>query len=420
MVGILADIRVLDMSRILAGPWAGQVLADFGAEVIKVEQIHGGDDTRSLGPPFAELSPSEQARGVEQGDAAYYLALNRGKSSLAINFKTAEGQRLIKQLIAQSDILIENYKFGDLAKYGLDYASLAKDFPDLIYCSITGFGQTGPYAERAGYDLMIQGLGGFMSITGVPDGQEGAGPMKAGVAIVDVQTGLYAAIAILAALLHRNSCRSQGKPGGQQIDLSLLDVQVATLANRALDYLVDGKVPKRMGNGHPSIVPYRVFATKDGHCILAIANDIQFGKFCKAVGRDDLATNPEFSTNPARVIHRNRLEAILAEIFVARSTAHWIDLLTPLAVPVGPINRIDQVFADPQVKARELEIQLRRGTADSPLYPGVRSPIRMSASPVTATKAPPALGEDTDHILGTHLGLTTEAIAQLRRDGIVA
>ena len=244
--------------------------------------------------------------------------------------------------------------------------------------------------------------------------------MKAGVAIVDVQTGLYAAIAILAALLHRNKCRSLGKPGGQQIDLSLLDVQVATLANRALDFLVDGKVPKRMGNGHPSIVPYRVFATANGHCILAVANDLQFHKFCKAVGRDDLATTAEYETNPARVINRNHLEQILEGIFLTRTTEAWIELLTPLAVPVGPINSIEQVFADPQVKSRQLAIGLKRGADDSPLYPGVRSPIRMSVSPVTATKAPPGLGEDTDHILGSHLGLSKEEIERLREQGIVA
>ncbi|MCX8501447.1 MAG: CaiB/BaiF CoA-transferase family protein [Alphaproteobacteria bacterium] len=417
---ILSTIRVLDMSRVLAGPWAGQILADFGAEVIKVEQINGGDDTRSLGPPFAPLSRFEQERGDSRGDAAYFLSANRGKSSVAVNFKTSEGVKIVKQLIAQSDIVIENFKFGGLAHYGLDYATLAAEFPDLIYCSITGFGQTGPYAARAGYDLMIQAMGGFMSITGEPDGSAGGGPMKAGVAIADVQTGLYAAIAILAALYHRENCRKQGLPGGQQLDLSLLDVQVATLANRALDYLVDGKVPQRMGNGHPSIVPYRVFATRDGHCILAIANDLQFQKFCAAIGRADWSKMERFATNPARVIHRVELESLLEPIFAAQTIDYWLELLNPLAVPVGAINRIDTVFADPQVKARGLEVHLPRTGADFPLYPGVRNPIRMSGVEVTATRAPPALGEDTDRILSETLGYSPSEIAALRKASIVA
>jgi crotonobetainyl-CoA:carnitine CoA-transferase CaiB-like acyl-CoA transferase len=406
MPGPLAHIHVLDLSRVLAGPWATQLLADLGAEVIKIERPGEGDDTRGWGPPFitnADGSP---------GDAAYFISTNRGKKSVAIDMASAEGQELIRDLARTSDIVIENFKVGGLKKYRLDYESLKPLNPRLIYCSITGFGQTGPYAHRAGYDFMIQGMGGIMSITGVPEGEPGAGPMKAGVAYADLFTGLYAAIAILAALYHRERTGE-----GQSIDLALLDTQVSVLGNQALYYLVSGTAPPRMGNAHPNIVPYQTFATQDGHIIIAVGNDRQFREYCRIIGVPDLAGDPRFATNRDRVVNRAALIPLLAEPMKARTTVEWVLALEDAAVPCGPINDIPQVFADPQVLARGLKISLDR--ADGVATPGVANPIRYSATPVSYSRPAPPLGDSTNEILSALLSLTPDKIDELKRKGVV-
>ena len=341
MAGPLAHICVLDLSRILAGPWASMTLADLGAEVIKVEQPGQGDDTRTWGPPFAD------AGGGQRGDAAYFLCVNRGKKSVTIDFTRPEGQQLIQSLARRSDVVIENFKVGGLAKYGLDYPSLHRINPRLVYCSITGFGQTGPCRHRAGYDFMIQGMSGLMSITGLPDGAPGGMPMKVGVAVFDVLCGLYAAIGVLAALAHRDRT---GR--GQHIDLALLDVQVAALANQALNYLVSGRPPGRLGNAHPNIVPYEVFQAADGHFILAVGNDGQFRRFCEVAGRPDLSVDLRFATNPARVENRAVLVPLLADVIAVRRRADWLTALEAAGVPCGPINTLDQVFDDSQLGGR--------------------------------------------------------------------
>jgi crotonobetainyl-CoA:carnitine CoA-transferase CaiB-like acyl-CoA transferase len=401
MPGPLHNIRVLDLTRVLAGPWATQILADFGAEVIKVEKPGEGDDTRAWGPPF--ITNPDGSRG----DAAYYLSANRGKHSVAIDMATPQGQALLRGLAAKSDIVMENFKVGGLKKYGLDYESLKAVNPRLIYCSITGFGQSGPYAQRAGYDFMIQGMGGIMSITGQPDGTPGAEPVKAGVAFADVFTGLYATIGVLAALYHRDQTGE-----GQYLDLALLDTQVAVLANQALNFLVGGKAPKRLGNAHPNIVPYQTFATEDGFIIIAVGNERQFREYTKIAGVPELAGDPRFGTNRDRVENREALIALLSPPMRQRKTAEWIAALEAAAVPCGPINSIDQVFADPQVKARGLSVMLSR--ADGTPTPGVANPVKFSGTPVEYAKAAPRLGDATEDVLGRILGLTPEDIAKLR------
>lgn len=407
MAGALSHIQVLDLSRILAGPWASQLLADLGADVIKIEKPGSGDDTRSWGPPFLH-----DADGKATDIAAYYLTANRNKRSVTIDITRPEGQALVRELVVQSDVLIENFKQGGLQRYGLDYASLRELNPRLVYCSITGFGQTGPYAPRAGYDFLIQGLGGLMSLTGRPEGEAGAGPMKVGVALTDVLTGLYAANAIQAALLARAQTGQ-----GQYIDLALLDVQVACLANQAMNYLTSGQSPQRLGNAHPNIVPYQDFPTRDGYMILAIGNDGQFNRFCEAAGAPELATDPRFSSNSARVMNRQILIPLLNALTVQRDTQDWITTLEALAVPCGPINTLEQVFADPQVQARGLQLAI-----DHPLLgavPGVANPIQLSATPVSYRSAPPMLGEHTEQVLSERLGFSAEALENLRRSGVI-
>ena len=407
MSGALSHIRVLDLSRVLAGPWAGQILADLGAEVIKVERPGTGDDTRHWGPPYIK-----DAEGNDSREAAYFQCANRNKQSLTLDFTQAEGQRLVRELAAQCDVLLENFKVGGLAAYGLDYETLKAVNPRLIYCSITGFGQNGPYAKRAGYDFMIQGLGGLMSLTGKPDGEEGAGPMKVGVALTDILTGLYATVGVLAAL---NAREQTGQ--GQCIDVALLDVQVACLANQAMNYLATGAAPKRLGNAHPNIVPYQDFPSADGDFILAVGNDGQFRKFCEVAGLPALADDPRFSTNKARVAHRAELIPLLRQATVFKTTAEWVTLLEEAGVPCGPINDLAQVFADPQVQARGLRLDLANGLGST--TPQVASPLRLSATPVDYRLAPPLLGEHSDAILQRLLGLDAAQIASLRAAGVV-
>jgi len=403
----LEGVRVVELARVLAGPWAGQTLADLGAEVIKVERPGTGDDTRAWGPPFAS-----DAQGANlAGQSAYFLSTNRGKRSLTLDFARPEGAALAGRLIDSADVVIENFKVGALARYGLDYEILATRNPRLVYCSITGFGQDGPDAARAGYDFVIQAMAGLMSVTGAPDGAPGAEPMKVGVALADVLTGLYATIGILAAL---PAARATGK--GRHLDLALFDVQVAALANQALNYLVSGKAPGRLGNAHPNIVPYQAFAAADGHIVIAVGNDGQFAKLCALLGRSELAANPRYATNPARVVNRAELIPQLAAILAARPSRHWLDGLAAAGVPAGPINSIAAVFAEPQAVARGLRLALPQ--PDGTAVPGVASPLREAGKGPRTGTAPPRLGQDTDAILG-ELGLDTAEIARLRADGVV-
>jgi crotonobetainyl-CoA:carnitine CoA-transferase CaiB-like acyl-CoA transferase len=411
MAGALSHLRVLDLSRVLAGPWASQMLGDLGAEVIKIERPGSGDDTRGWGPPYLK-----DAEGNDTDVAAYFLCANRNKQSVAIDITKPEGQRLIRELACRSDVLIENFKVGGLKQYGLDYESLRTINPRLVYCSITGFGQTGPYANRAGYDFLIQGLGGLMSLTGRPDGEPGAGPTKVGVALTDVMTGLYAATAILAALAYRDRS-GEGQHIGQHIDLALLDVQVACLANQALSYCASDVAPRRLGNAHPSIVPYEDFPTADGYMILAIGNDAQFARFCDEAERPELARDARFATNADRVNNRKELIPLLRQITVMRTTSAWIAALEAKAVPCGPINDLAGVFTDPQVVARGLQTTLRHPRLGE--VPQVASPLRFSASPVSYRHAPPMLGEHTDAVLRDTLGLHADQIAALRAAGVV-
>jgi len=406
MQGPLAGCRVLDLSRVLAGPWCSQNLADLGAEVIKVERPGAGDDTRRWGPPFAG-----DAQGRPTRESAYFLSTNRGKQSVTLDIATEEGQAIAREIALKSDILIENYKVGGLAKYGLDYASLSVPCPRLIYCSITGFGQTGPYRDRAGYDFLMQGMGGLMSITGEPDAVPGGGPVKAGVAVTDLMTGQYATIAVLAALQARHAT---GR--GQHIDLALFDVQVAYLSNQAMHYLVSGEVPPRIGNGHPSIVPYQTFRANDGSIIIATGNDGQYRRLCEVIGRPDLATDARFLANADRVRNRTDLATLLAAPIAQQSMDHWIAAFEVAGVPCGPINTMDRVFADPQAKARELSFNLPHPTAGE--VPTIASPMRFSETPVEHRR-PPLLGEHTDAILGGLLGRSAQDIESLRRDGII-
>ena len=388
----LSGLRVLDLSRVLAGPWAGQMLADLGADVVKIERPGSGDDTRAWGPPYLR-----DADGRDTSEAAYFLCANRNKRSLAIDLTTAEGQVRVRELVASADVLIENFKVGGLAGYGLDYASLSVLNPRLIYCSITGFGQDGPYAQRAGYDFMIQALGGMMSVTGRAEGEPGAGPVKVGVAVTDILTGLYASNAILAAVVERERSGL-----GQHIDLSLLDVQVACLANQSLNYLTTGTPPKRMGNAHPNIVPYQDFPSADGDFILTVGNDSQFRRFCSVAGHPEWAEDPRFATNAQRVAHRDLLIPLIRQVTVFRTTDQWMADLEQAGVPCGPINDLAQVFADPQVLARGLKVRMAHplsGEVDL-----VANPIRLSRTPVEYRLAPPLLGEHAAQILRDWLG----------------
>ena len=404
MAGPLNGYRVLDLSRILAGPWASQLLADLGAEVIKIERPGSGDDTRAWGPPYVP-----DADGEATTESAYFHSANRGKHSVCIDMAQVRGQALIRDLARHSDVLIENFKVGGLRQYGLDYESLHPVNPGLVYCSITGFGQTGPYAARAGYDFMIQAMGGIMSVTGEADGQ----PTKIGVALADVLTGLYAANAIQAALIHR-----QQSGAGQYIDMALLDVQVATLANQAMNYLATGRNPTRLGNAHPNIVPYQAFATHDGYIILAIGNDAQFARFCALAGRDDLAADARFARNSDRVQNRDRLIPEIDAIMRQRSSQGWLDDLNARGIPCGPINDLDQVFADPQVKHRGMQVELEHPLAGQ--VAGVANPIKYSQSPIEYSGAAPLLGQHTDAVLANLLDLDAEAIDALRADGVIA
>ena len=406
-MGALSHLRVLDLSRVLAGPWSGQILADLGADVIKVERPGVGDDTRAWGPPFLK-----DAAGENTSEAAYYLSANRNKRSVTIDFTQAEGQRLVRELAAKSDIVIENFMAGGLASYGLDYASLTALNPRLIYCSITGFGQTGPYAKRAGYDFMIQGLGGLMSLTGRPEGEAGAGPVKVGVALTDILTGLYSTVAILAALAHRDQAGV-----GQHIDMALLDVQVACLANQAMNYLATGTPPRRLGNAHPNIVPYQDFPTADGDFILTVGNDGQFRKFAEVAGQPQWADDPRFATNKQRVANRAELIPLIRQATVFKTTAEWVAALELAGVPCGPINDLAQMFQDPQVLARGLAVNLPHPLAGS--VPQVASPIRLSETPVEYRHAPPLLGEHTEAVLGDLLGLGAGDVRRLRDAGVV-
>jgi crotonobetainyl-CoA:carnitine CoA-transferase CaiB-like acyl-CoA transferase len=399
--GPLTGIKVLDLSRVLAGPWATQILADLGAEVIKIEKPGEGDETRTWGPPYLERDGAREA--------AYFLAANRGKKSVCIDIAKPEGARLIADLAVQADVLIENFKVGGLQRYGLDFATLSVLNPRLVYCSITGYGQDGPYAEKPGYDFVLQAMGGMMSLTGAADGE----PMKAGVAITDLMTGLYAANAIQAALHHRHQT---GR--GQHIDLALMDVQVAMLANQALNYFVTGRNPGRWGNAHPNIVPYQAFAAQDGDLVVAVGNDGQFTRLCQAIGAGDLVTDPRFTRNADRVKNRAALVTRLQAVFAEEPVTHWIDRLDAAGVPVGGVNGLDQVFADPQVVSRGLRIDLPHATLGT--APGVASPIRLSDADIGATSAPPALGADTRQVLSDRLGLDDGRLRQLADDGVIA
>ena len=401
----LAGVRVLDLSRVLAGPWCTQTLADLGADVIKVERPGSGDDTRGWGPPFLKDSA-----GTDTTDAAYYLGTNRNKRSITVDIARPEGQALIRRIALQSDVFVENYKVGDMARYGLDFASLHALNPRLVYCSITGFGQTGPYRERAGYDYAVQGMGGLMSVTGpsraeIADDASGGGPQKVGVAVADLFTGMYAATAILAALRHSDLTGE-----GQAIDMALLDTQVAMLANLGAAYLATGVAPQRIGNAHQNIVPYQVFEVADGHMIVAVGNDSQFAKFCAVAGQPDLAQDPRFARNADRVRHRNTLVPLLAALMRARTRRDWLESLQAAKVPCGPINDLADVFADPQVIERGMTIQIAHPAAGSVRL--VASPMKFSATPVQYRRAPPLLGEHTAELL-CEFGLGEAEIAAL-------
>jgi len=407
MAGPLAHIRVLDLSRVLAGPWAGQNLADLGAEVIKVERPKVGDDSRAFGPPWVK-----DKEGRDTRDSAYFTSANRGKKSITVNVARPEGQALVRALARECDVLIENYKHGDLARYGLGYGDLRDVNPRLVYCSVTGFGQTGPYRERPGYDFMIQGMGGMMSVTGEPDGAPGGGPQRAGVPIADIITGMYASIAICAALANR---AQTGK--GQHLDLALLDSQIALLAYQNTNYFSTGTPPRRIGNLHPNIVPYQPFKSSDGEVIVACGNDNLFRKFCGAAGHPELATDPRFATNGKRVENRAEMTRLIQNIFGKKTTAEWLALLEAAGVPNGPINNIAQVFAEPQVQARGVKIELEHAAAGK--LPLVASPMRFSETPLEYRLPPPLLGEHTDQILKQFLKLNEAEIDKLRSAGIV-
>lgn len=411
----LAGVRVLDLSRVLAGPWCTQTLADLGADVVKIERPmrdgSGGDDTRGWGPPFLR-----DREGQETAEAAYYLGTNRNKRSVTVDISRPEGQALIRRLAKHSDVFVENFKVGDMARYGLDSAHLLELNPRLVYCSITGFGQTGPYRDRAGYDYAVQGMGGLMSVTGpsrqeIADDAPGGGPQKVGVAVADLFTGMYATTAILAALRHRDATGL-----GQAIDMALLDTQVAMLANLGANYLTTGVAPQRAGNAHQNIVPYQVFEAADGHMILAVGNDGQFARFCEVAGCPELAADPRFARNADRVRHRAVLVPMLAERMRRRPKAEWLAALEAAKVPCGPINDLAEVFADPQVQARGMTVQMAHPLAERVRL--VASPMKFSATPVQYRRPPPLLGEHTHEVL-TEAGLGIDEIAHLRATGVV-
>jgi formyl-CoA transferase len=407
MPGPLSHLTVLDLSRVLAGPYCTQLLADLGATVIKVERPGSGDDTRAWGPPYLK-----DAEGNDTSEAAYYLSCNRGKLSVAIDFTRAEGRSLVLDLARQADVLIENFKVGGLAKYGLDYPAVSTVNPRLVYASITGFGQDGPYADRAGYDFIIQGMAGFMSVTGERDDLPGGGPQKAGIAITDLMTGMFASTAILAALAHRDRTGQ-----GQWIDTCLFDCAVAMMAVMNMNYLVTGRPPGRLGNAHPNIVPYQVFPCADGHIILAVGNDGQFAKFCAAADVPEWAQDPRFATNAARVENRATLVPMVATVMRERAQRDWLALLEPLGVPCGPINRLDQVFADPQFAARGLRFDLPHLLAGT--VPQVGTPVRFSATPPAYANPPPLLGQHTERVLREYLGVAPARIAELVAAGVI-
>jgi len=403
----LDHLRVLDMSRILAGPWCGQTFADLGAEVIKIERPGVGDDTRGWGPPFMA-----DKDGNETDVAAYFLSANRGKKSVTVDITKPEGQELIRKLAAECDVLLENYKVGGLKKYGLDYDSLSKVNPGLVYCSITGFGQTGPYSPRAGYDFLIQAMGGLMSVTGESEDKPGGGPQKIGVALSDILTGLYTTIGALSALAYRN------KTGrGQHVDMALLDVTIAATANQAMNYLVTGKAPTMMGNAHPNIVPYEAYRAADHYIILATGNDGQYQRFCDVAGRPDLATDDRFATNRKRVENRDILGPMLNEIIGAKPRTFWLEELEKVGVPCGPINNLEQVFDDAHVQARDVQREIEHPVGGA--IPTVANPIRLSESPIEYNRPPPGLGQHTDDVLADMLGLDIAAIGRLRDAGII-
>lgn len=408
MAGPLSHIRVLDLSRVLAGPWAGQNMADLGAEVIKVERPKTGDDSRAYGPPWMK-----DEQGNETSEAAYFMAANRGKKSITVNLTHPEGQALVRELAAKCDVLIENYKVGDLDRYGLGYKDLSKLNPGLVYCSVTGFGQTGPFREKPGYDFMAQGMAGLMSVTGIPDGEPGGGPMRVGVPVIDIFTGMYATIGINAALANRAVTGL-----GQHVDVALLDSCIALLANQGMTYLSTGESPKRLGNTHPSIVPYQVFPTVDGSVILACGNDNLFAKFCAAAHREDLPQDERFTKNANRVKHRAVLVPVLEDIFKQRSTEDWVNALETAGVPCGPINTVAQAFANPQVQARGMQIQLPHPLAGQ--VPLMGSPMKFSGTPIEHKLPPPVLGQHAEEILEQILGMDAPAREKLRASGAMS
>ena len=407
MKGALSHLRVVDLSRVLAGPWASQILADMGADVIKIERPGSGDDTRGWGPPFLK-----DEAGNDTTEAAYYLGANRGKKSLTLNIAAPEAQEIIRHLVKDADVFIENYKVGDMARYGLSYQDLKQINPRIVYCSITGFGQTGPMAEIAGYDFIVQGLGGLMSITGERDDLPGGGPQKVGVAVADIMTGLYSTIAILAAIEHRHSSGE-----GQYIDMALLDVQVATIANMNMNYLCSGKVPGRQGNAHANIVPYQVFDAADGELILAVGNDTQFAKLCAVLGCPEIAGDERYAKNANRVRHREALLPLLQQRLVTRSVAQWVEVLQPEGVPCGPVNSIAQTFANPQVIHRQMRVDLPHPLAGS--VPSVANPIKFSGTPIQYGDAPPTLGQHSDQVLKEYVGLSDVEIEALKAKRII-
>ncbi|MEQ8653155.1 MAG: CaiB/BaiF CoA-transferase family protein [Kiloniellales bacterium] len=402
--GPLSGLKVLDLTRILAGPTCTQLLGDLGADVVKIERPGEGDDTRKWGPPFLK-----RADGSASDTAAYYLSTNRNKRSVTIDITQGEGQALVRRMAAESDIVVENFKVGGLAKYGLDYFGLKEVKPDIIYCSVTGFGQTGPYAPRAGYDYLAQGMGGIMSLTGEIEGR----PMKVGVGISDVMCGMYASVAILSAILHRNK---SGK--GQYIDLALLDTQVAWLVNEGLNYLTSGEVPPRRGPEHPNIVPYSTLPTADGYFILAVGNDAQFARFCSFAGAPELIEDPRFRTNKDRVTNRAEIYALLPDITKRKTSQEWLEGLAELGVPAGAVNDLGEVFADPQVRQREMQISLPYPDSQSGTVDLIGNPIKMSETPVTYRRPPPTMGQHTDEVL-EDLGLSAEDLADLRQKGVI-